>query len=491
MAPVMQNLAAHGYPIQRVDAQREPELVRQYGVDAFPTFIMLVEGRVVDREVGAANQDRILQMFQRAQASHDVAASEASGDTFRGQSPNPQSDPNRFPGQPTQYAIAGSSAAPNTQAPRNAAAGDAFTAGLVQSTVRVRVDDPDGHSYGTGTVIDSRSGEALVLTCGHLFRDSHGKGRIVVDVMVDGVVRAVEGQLITYDEDRDLGFISIRPSGAVHASRVAAPQRQASIGDRVWSVGCNGGAAPTVEATRVTNIDRYTGPPNIEIFGMPVEGRSGGGLFNEQGEVIGVCNGADAADNEGLYAAVGSIHAELDRLGLSDVYRASPQAEFASHQTPPDMSAVGTDSGLPDSSFPNSSEFSFNSIDDGNPNPRMSTSLIGPSPSVPVAGERVSLSGDPLDNLSPNERTMLAELSARSAGGQVICIIQPATPGAKSEIVILNNASETLLEQLAELRSSPSNARLTSLNVEGNSNWPPSVTKTSERTVNSDWEPGR
>ena len=37
-------------------------------------------------------------------------------------------------------------------------------------------------SLGTGTVIDCRQGEALILTCGHIFRDSAGKGRIEVDL---------------------------------------------------------------------------------------------------------------------------------------------------------------------------------------------------------------------------------------------------------------------------------------------------------------------
>ena len=40
------------------------------------------------------------------------------------------------------------------------------------ATVRLRVHDPDGYGTGTGTIIDTRDGEALVLTCGHLFRET-------------------------------------------------------------------------------------------------------------------------------------------------------------------------------------------------------------------------------------------------------------------------------------------------------------------------------
>ena len=94
------------------------------------------------------------------------------------------------------------------------------------------------------------------------------------------------------------------------------------------SLGCNNGQAPTAKSTHVTAVGRYAGPPNIEAAGMPVEGRSGGGLLNEQGQLIGVCYSADPEYDEGLYAGVASIHAELDRLGLQDVYQSTtaPQA---------------------------------------------------------------------------------------------------------------------------------------------------------------------
>ena len=92
-------------------------------------------------------------------------------------------------------------------------------------------------------------------------------------------------------------------------------------GERLTSVGCDRGENPTALATRVTNVDRYQGPPNIEASGAPVEGRSGGGLFNSAGQLVGVCFAADYEGNEGLYTALESIHDELDRLNLSDIYR--------------------------------------------------------------------------------------------------------------------------------------------------------------------------
>ena len=51
---------------------------------------------------------------------------------------------------------------------------------LIEATVKVAVQDAGGTSAGAGTMVDARSGEALVLTCGHLFRTSAGKGPITV-----------------------------------------------------------------------------------------------------------------------------------------------------------------------------------------------------------------------------------------------------------------------------------------------------------------------
>ncbi len=91
------------------------------------------------------------------------------------------------------------------------------------------------------------------------------------------------------------------------------------------SVGCNNGRDATARA-QPSHLDRQVpravtpfGPKNLQVAGQPVEGRSGGGLFSPDGLVIGVCNAADPTDNEGLFAALGSIRAELDELNLSQL----------------------------------------------------------------------------------------------------------------------------------------------------------------------------
>ena len=88
----------------------------------------------------------------------------------------------------------------------------------------------------------------------------------------------------------------------IEVAQLAPLQYQARKGEPVYSVGCNQGDPPTIMAGAVNQIDKYLGPPNITASGRPVVGRSGGGLFNSAGELIGVCSAADPEIDEGLYA---------------------------------------------------------------------------------------------------------------------------------------------------------------------------------------------
>ena len=50
------------------------------------------------------------------------------------------------------------------------------------ATVRIRVDEENSTAYGTGTVIDVHGDEALVLTCGHLFREMKLHSQLTIDL---------------------------------------------------------------------------------------------------------------------------------------------------------------------------------------------------------------------------------------------------------------------------------------------------------------------
>src|SRR5207245_2056680 len=122
---------------------------------------------------------------------------------------------------------------------------DPALARFVACSARIKIDDGNGHSVGSGTIIDSRDGEALVLTCAHIFRDSQGKGKISVDLFSPGAPKGIPGRLISYDAKSDVGLLSIRPGKPVVAARVAPASLTVRKNDQVVNVGCSLGANPT------------------------------------------------------------------------------------------------------------------------------------------------------------------------------------------------------------------------------------------------------
>lgn len=437
MVPVIQGLESAGYPIRKVDTTREPAVAQQYQVTQIPCFVMLVNGRETERVVGAMGQDQLVSMFQRAMQ-------------LRTQSPDPARSPTPPTAQPQTVNDPWSGTSTGNSEPRavmrTAPLGpreplhDAFANELIGSSVRLRVDDAKGHSYGTGTIVDSRSGEALIITCGHLFRDSQGKGPVMVELFTatpDGtqVIEQVTGQIINYNLDRDIGLVSIRPRGAVRAAPIAPTQTIIDRGERLTSVGCDRGDNPTALATRVTNVDRYQGPPNIEASGAPVEGRSGGGLFNSAGQLVGVCFAADYEGNEGLYTALESIHDELDRLNLSDVYRLNGPAP------PLTESAVGP------VAVPANPEVVRGQEPQMTPVAPVATadnsSLVAIDPAA-------ASSAAPPAGLNAVEQAAFGELMSRASTSEVVCIVRPHEPGGKSEVITLQSVSPEFVRALAE-----------------------------------------
>ena len=49
MNPTVEALVAQGYPVQRVNIDQNRPLAAKYGVQRIPCFVMLVDGREVDR----------------------------------------------------------------------------------------------------------------------------------------------------------------------------------------------------------------------------------------------------------------------------------------------------------------------------------------------------------------------------------------------------------------------------------------------------------
>jgi len=316
MEPVIGRLAAAGVPVQAVDVDQQPELARQYQIRGVPTFVGVSGGRETGRILGPASYEQLVQLY-RAAAGGSLAQlagagmPEAAGGAA-GSGPAGGAVTNGGPARMDGAALVPTDDRhPATHPMRDALA----------ATVRLRVEDASGYGFGTGTIIDTHENEALVITCGHLFRESQGKGTITADLFAEGAKETVPGQLIAYDLERDVALVSVRAGRPVRPVLVAPPGHLVRSGDRVFTIGCDKGADPSIRPTHITAVNKYRGRPNYTAAGQPVDGRSGGGLFTSEGLLIGICNAADPADDEGLYAGLASIHWQLDQIGQAEIYQ--------------------------------------------------------------------------------------------------------------------------------------------------------------------------
>ena len=308
MQPVVARLAEQGVAVQVIDVDQQLDVARQFKVNGVPTYIAVSGGREVGRVEGATSYEKLAGLMQAPAA--------------RSQGPI-TGDLGSIPPSPQPLAP---SPLPPDQAARAA-------------TVRIKVEDATGYGFGTGTIIDTHDTEALVVTCGHLFRESKGKGRITADVFASGAPQSVEGQLIGYDLDRDIALVSLRAPAAMRAVNVAPPGYTVRPGDRVFTIGCDKGADPSLRPTHITAVNKYKGKPNFTAAGQPIDGRSGGGLFSAEGYLI---------DDEGLYAGLASIHWQLDQIGQSEIYqRAARLASAASSPRDANIALASTQSAAP------------------------------------------------------------------------------------------------------------------------------------------------
>lgn len=475
MEPLLRDVAAAGWPVRRVDCDRELDLVRRFGVSAVPCYVLVVKGHEVGRIDGATTQGELEKLLARAAAPlGGVAVAPATRTpglmpgmpvpTAASSAPLSIEPPARAntpaaalatapapavadagPQRTLAVPVSQRQGAAPTAVPTPTAATAAATAAatlpagshgamdrrLLAATARLRVDDGKGISRGTGTVIDCRQGEALILTCGHIFRDSQGKGRIEVDLFAPGGQRGVKGELISWDLQRDLALVSVFTDRPIDAVRVGGGDQRPAPGDAVISVGCDGGADPTVQHSRVNAIDRYLGPANVEVAGQPVQGRSGGGLFAADGTLIGVCSAADKEYDEGIFTALTAVHEQLDAAGLADVYRhVYPGADAPAVALPTMPAEMQTAS------------FERRPRDEAVP-----TAATGPAsrPEPPVGAE-----------LSPGERALVDQVRRHQGRAEVICIIRPQGGGqTDSEVYVLKDTGPGFVERLSEAHRMP------------------------------------
>ncbi len=348
MEPVVGQLAAQGFPVRKVNVDKDHcaggEIRR-----ARVAVLCDVGGRQGSGSSGGGHRSRA--------AGGDVSSQRRrAGNDGRGarQAPRlPTDEVAAIPFPATDQAGPDRDGRPETEIvsvdrrrkdelDAAASANDSPFDQLIRASVRLRIEDHSGVSCGSGTIIDSRQGEALILTCGHMFREADKDSRIMVDLFGPGAPQAVPGRLIDYDLKSEVGLLSIEVDFPVTVAHLAPAGYAIRKGDHVISVGCDGGEDATAKETVIKSINRYGGPANLQIGFQPVQGRSGGGLFTPEGLVIGVCNAGDPEDNEGEFSHLSVVEEMLDRNGLAFAYQDAGAGRSGWRQTAGGWQNAGT-----------------------------------------------------------------------------------------------------------------------------------------------------
>ena len=344
-----------GWVVRRFDAKRDAHMASRWQIQSVPTTILVRNGRELDRILGPIEYR---EMKQRMSAASSVDSKRSTTTERRSSQENVQAPVVRAQSQlamvPMAAAVSSSATASFSPSPSAS-----FSAGSVafvpnaafaqplrskdprESTVRIRIQEPQQESVGTGTIIDSHDGQALVLTCGHLFRESQGQAKIAVETFLGGQITSYPAILVDFQaKDMDIGLVAFRPNTEVPVATLIPKNRKLAEGQTVFSWGCDRGALPSRYDSKITKLNRYLGAPNVEVAGQPVEGRSGGGLFDESGELIGVCYAADPELQEGLYNGAEVVYYQLAKLGLHRLFNErtgeQPNTNNQAREFPPD-----------------------------------------------------------------------------------------------------------------------------------------------------------
>jgi hypothetical protein len=343
MRRAVEQLSRQGYPIKSIDIDQSPELATRYRVQSVPTFIVIDgSGRVLDRTAGLQPAADLARFYRAAALKAEPPANSRAHAGPRERAADDDGD-DPDPDEPPPRIVRGQNAADPPEEPDDRDEPRFTNPNPWETVVRIKVMGAHSIGFGSGTIIHSTPEESLIITCAHIFKlDGRRQAlpaqfprRIMIDLF-DGKLRGtspaqvhyletVEGKAIDYDFIRDVGLIRIRPGRRLPSCRVVPAHWEPKSRMKMLTVGCSEGHDATAWHTsivrpRMQGLFGNTAYEAVECMIAPKQGRSGGGLFTEDGYIAGVCNFAEPQGDHGLYATPRSIYSLLDRNNLMALY---------------------------------------------------------------------------------------------------------------------------------------------------------------------------
>jgi S1-C subfamily serine protease len=233
-------------------------------------------------------------------------------------------------------ALAGGLVAGADDPPRRASAkkrGDVVPESVLKGLYRPTLVLRKGNGRGSGTVIRSRAGETLVLTAAHVVR---GEGDLQIELRpynlgVEGNRRELAGtwprlvpaEVIAIDPAADVALLRVPGMTRLpYVARFDLDALDPAPGEILTSIGIDGateliGWSTDVRGVALLDLAALTGQgtkgdprPFIVTTKPSVQGRSGGGLFRDDGSLVGICVGrimADTGVTVGAFASFQSV----------------------------------------------------------------------------------------------------------------------------------------------------------------------------------------
>lgn len=475
--PQIDQLIRAGYPIRPVDLTNNPQLARRFNVKSIPTFVLLVNGRERKRLTSAQAVTQLKPLLDTAR--RELAATRQSAPRKEQPQKSEAGQPSllervfakrrRVEPEELELVLAQEpDKKPDAPAPKANPNPTSASKAAMASSVRIRVTYNGKVQFGSGTIIHSRKGRTIILTCAHIMDQAGDNPKVQVDVYSGPRKQTFVGTIIGHDIKPDVGIISIPTSSRLPVVPVAVPSLKLKKLQRVFSIGCNNGKDPTHESAQLSGIDRYIGPNNLETNHAPEHGRSGGGLFDQKGRLIGVCSAADRKGNHGLYAGHRAIYDMLKKHKLLAVYGNELAKGKSGRRTAlaDNVPATGelqsmVMQGLDDAPMFDDAP-SFDDTGNNNAPPFGDASPFDPNSVASTlkgggAQPRADIPDD-IHVIDPRESapTVRDKIEALGGAAEVTVVIRPRDPRKLSQIVVIPRASSNFVSMLqGELDDQP------------------------------------
>ncbi len=194
---------------------------------------------------------------------------------------------------PSSTTVSVSNRTATTVSEETVEAGEAMTSTEIYETysdavVCITVETSDGTGAGTGFIV---SEDGYIMTCEHVI-----DGATAISVTLNNST-SYEATLVGSDDDQDFAILKIEPGDDTLTTVVLGDSDLLSVGDSVTVIGnALGTLANTLTTGVVSALDRAITMSDGTVMSLLQtdctinSGNSGGPLFNEYGEVVGIVN---------------------------------------------------------------------------------------------------------------------------------------------------------------------------------------------------------